>query len=136
MSEITKSEELKKELFNIKKSGWNTVSAPEMDAIQKFADEYMYFLNVGKTEREVAENTVDILNKNGFRNIEEVENLSAGDKVYYVNREKSIYIAVIGTEKMEKGLNIIGAHIDSPRIDLKPNPLYEDGGFALFKTHY
>ena len=136
MSEITKSEELKKELFNIKKSGWNTVSAPEMDAIQKFADEYMYFLNVGKTEREVAENTVDILNKNGFRNIEEVENLSAGDKVYYVNREKSIYIAVIGTEKLEKGLNIIGAHIDSPRIDLKPNPLYEDGGFALFKTHY
>ena len=136
MSEITKSEELKKELFNIKKSGWNTVSEPEMGAIQKFADEYMYFLNVGKTEREVAENTVDILNKNGFRNIEEVETLSAGDKVYYVNREKSIYIAVIGTEKMEKGLNIIGAHIDSPRIDLKPNPLYEDGGFALFKTHY
>ena len=136
MSEITKSEELKKELFNIKKSGWNKVSEPEMDAIQKFADEYMYFLNVGKTEREVAENTVDILNKNGFRNIEEMEHLSAGDKVYYVNREKSIYIAVIGTEKLEKGLNIIGAHIDSPRIDLKPNPLYEDGGFALFKTHY
>ncbi len=136
MSENTNGEELKKELFNIKKTGWNNVSDVEMDAIQKFADEYMYFLNVGKTEREVTENTVDILNKNGFKNVEKVENLSAGDKVYYVNREKSIYIAVIGTEKMEKGLNIIGAHVDSPRLDLKPNPLYEDGGFALIKTHY
>ena len=136
MSENTKGEELKKELFNIRKTGWLDVSSQEMEAIQKFADEYMYFLNVGKTEREVAENTTDILNKNGFKNIEEVEHLSAGDKVYYVNREKSIYMAVIGTEKMEKGLNIIGAHIDSPRLDLKPNPLYEDGGFALLKTHY
>ena len=136
MSENTKGEELKKELFNIKKNGWTNVSGQEMEAIQKFADEYMYFLNVGKTEREVAQNTIDILNKNGFKNIEEVEHLSAGDKVYYVNREKSIYMAVIGTEKMENGLNIIGAHIDSPRLDLKPNPLYEDGGFALLKTHY
>ena len=136
MSENTKGEELKKELFNIKKNGWNAVSESEMEEIQKFADEYMYFLNVGKTEREVIENTISILNKNGFKKLEDMENLSAGDKVYYVNREKSIYIAVIGTEKMEKGLNIIGAHVDSPRLDLKPNPLYEDGGFALLKTHY
>ena len=107
-----------------------------MEDIQKFADEYMYFLNVGKTEREVIENTTEILRKNGFRNIEETENLVSGDKVYYVNREKSIYMAVIGKEKIEKGLNIVGAHVDSPRLDLKPNPLYEDGGFALLKTHY
>ena len=136
MSENTKGAELKKELFNIKESGWNEVSDEQMADIQKFADEYMYFLNVGKTEREVIENTTDILLKNGFKNIEEVEHLSAGDKVFYINREKSLYMAVIGTEKMEKGLNIIGSHVDSPRLDLKPNPLYEDGGFALLKTHY
>lgn len=134
--ENTKGEELKKDLFNIKKTGWNSVSNKEMEDIQKFADEYMYFLNKGKTEREVIENTVDILKKNGFINIEEKEYLQTGDKVYYVNREKSIYIAVIGKEKLENGLNIVGAHVDSPRLDLKPNPLYEEGGFAFLKTHY
>ena len=134
--ENTKGEELKKELFNIKKTGWNNVSESQMEEIQKFADEYMYFLNVGKTEREVIENTESILRKNGFSNIEEKERLEPGDRVYYVNRGKSIYIAVIGKEKVENGLNIVGAHVDSPRLDLKPNPLYEDGGFALLKTHY
>lgn len=59
-----------------------------------------------------------------------------GDKVYYINRAKSVYVAVIGTDTLETGLNIVGAHIDSPRLDLKPNPLYEDSGFAYFKTHY
>lgn len=134
--ENTKGEELKKELFNIKETGWNDISQSEMEDIQKFADEYMYFLDKGKTEREVIENTVEILKKNGFANIEEKERLEIGDKVYYVNREKSIYIAVVGKEKLETGLNILGAHVDSPRLDLKPNPLYEDGGFALLKTHY
>ena len=136
MGESTKGEELKKELFNIKKTGWLEVKEDQMEKIQKFADEYMYFLNVGKTEREVIENTTKILIENGFKNVIEVENLNPGDKVYYVNREKSIYIAVIGKEKLESGLNIVGAHVDSPRLDLKPNPLYEDGGFALLKTHY
>ena len=136
MSENTKGAELKKELFNIKENGWNGVSEGQMADIQKFADEYMYFLNVGKTEREVIENTTDILIKNGFKNIEDTDYLVAGDKVYYVNREKSLYMAVIGTERLEKGLNIIGAHVDSPRLDLKPNPLYEDGGFAYLKTQY
>ena len=136
MSENTKGEELKKELFNIKKTRWTEVTQEQMDKIQKFADEYMYFLNIGKTEREVVENTTNILKKNGFKNIEEADNLKPGDKIYYVNREKSIYIAVIGTEKLEKGLNIVGAHVDSPRLDLKPNPLYEEGGFAFLKTHY
>ena len=136
MEENTKGEALKKELFNIKKTGWTEISEDKMKEIQKFADEYMYFLNVGKTEREVVENTTNILKENGFKNVEEVDSIKSGDKVYFVNREKSIYIAVIGTEKLEKGLNIVGAHVDSPRLDLKPNPLYEDGGFALLKTHY
>lgn len=68
--------------------------------------------------------------------IKEFDSLKAGDKVYYINREKSMYLAVIGEDNIENGINIIGAHADSPRLDLKPNPLYEDGGFAYFKTHY
>ena len=136
MNESTNRKKIKKQLFNIKQTGWTKITDSEMGDIQKFADEYMYFLNVGKTEREIVENTIEILNKNGFRNIEELDTVSAGDRVYYSNRDKSIYIAVIGEEKLENGLNIIGSHVDSPRLDLKPNPVYEDGGFALLKTHY
>ncbi|MBQ9298050.1 MAG: aminopeptidase [Clostridia bacterium] len=136
MSEGTKGEELKKELFNIKKTGWNDVDEMQMADIQKFADEYMYFLNHGKTEREIIENSVEILEKNGFVNIENKERLEEGDRVFYINRGKSLYVAVVGKQAMENGLNIVGAHADSPRLDLKPNPLYEDGGFALLKTHY
>ncbi len=68
--------------------------------------------------------------------MEEYSELYPGDKVYYINREKNIYIAVIGEENLEGGINIVGAHIDSPRLDLKPNPLYEDGELAYFNTHY
>ena len=123
-------------LLNEKKVGWEKIDEEKKQAIYHFADEYMYFLNQSKTEREAVDTTVDILKKNNFRNVEEVEKLEAGDKVYYVNRAKSIYMAVIGKEKLENGLNIVGAHIDSPRLDLKPNPLYEDTGFAYLKTHY
>ena len=77
-----------------------------------------------------------MLNENGFKCICEYERLNPGDKVYYINKNKSVYAAIIGKQKVEDGLNIVGAHIDSPRLDLKPNPLYEEGGFAYFKTHY
>ena len=102
----------------------------------KFSDEYIYFLNKGKTERECVAFTKKMLDENGFRDIAESETLKSGDKIYYINRDKSIYAAVIGKEKLENGLNVIGAHVDSPRLDLKPNPLYEEGEFAYFKTHY
>ena len=77
-----------------------------------------------------------MLDENGFKCICEYETLNPGDKVYYINREKSMYLAVIGEDSIENGVNIIGAHADSPRLDLKPNPLYEDNEFAYFKTHY
>ncbi len=77
-----------------------------------------------------------MLNENGFSNINSKEKLVPGDKVYYINHDKSMYIAVIGKEPLTSGLNVLGAHIDSPRLDLKPNPLYEDNGFAYLKTHY
>lgn len=89
-----------------------------------------------QTEREAVEFSKEILQKNGFVDLREKPTLMPGDKVYYINRAKSVYVAVIGTDTLETGLNIVGAHIDSPRLDLKPNPLYEDSGFAYFKTHY
>ena len=123
-------------LVNEKKTGWENLKDEQKENIFKFADEYMYFLNNGKTEREIISETKEILEKNNFVNIDTKNDLKPGDKVYYCNREKSMYIAVIGEDKLEQGLNIVGAHVDSPRLDLKPNPLYEDNGFAYFKTHY
>ena len=97
---------------------------------------YILSLNNSKTEREIVKSAVEMAKANGFKDINEVENLNVGDKVYYINKEKSMYLAIIGKEKLEEGLNIIGSHADSPRLDLKPNPLYEDQELAYFKTHY
>lgn len=136
MSEETEGKKFKEKLFNNKDVGWNKLSNKEIEDVMKFCDEYMYFLNNGKTERECASFIKKMLDENGFKCICEFETLKPGDKVYYVNRNKSVYAAIIGNDKLDNGLNVIGAHIDSPRLDLKPNPLYEEGGFAYFKTHY
>ena len=133
MAEI---DDLKNKLFRSAKSGWETVDEERRGKINKFCDEYMYFLNNSKTEREIIKSAKQMADENGFKNIDEYSELKPGDKVYYINREKSMYIAVIGNEPMENGINIIGAHADSPRLDLKPNPLYEDTGLAYLKTHY
>lgn len=101
-----------------------------------FCEDYRKFITVAKTEREFCEASVRELEKAGYVSIENKKTLKAGDKVYTVNRGKGVMAAVIGTADITEGVNIIGAHIDSPRLDLKPNPLYEDGGMALFKTHY
>ena len=138
MSEKEKSEakRLEEELFNKKESGWKNASEEEKSMIFKFSDEYIDFLNRSKTEREFVVSAKALLDLNGFKDINSVDKISAGDKVYYVNRDKSMYIAVIGNKKLEKGLNLVGAHIDSPRLDLKPNAIYEDTEFAYFNTHY
>ena len=88
------------------------------------------------TEREIVAQSERIAREHGFRSIDEYTELHPGDKVYFVNRCKNIYLAVIGKRSMEEGLNIIGAHADSPRLDLKPNPLVQEGSLAYFKTHY
>ena len=134
--EDTEGKYLKEKLFNVKKNGWLKTKEEDVQAINKYADEYMYFLNKCKTEKEAVEVSKDILIKNGFVDIAEKESLNPGDKIFFVNRERSIYAAVIGEELLEDGLRIIAGHIDSPRIDLKQNPLYEDNEFALFKTQY
>mgnify|MGYP001117616606 FL=1 len=129
-------EKLSDKLFNKKKVGWEDISPEEKNEIFVFCDGYMKFLNKAKTEREFIAQAKIKAKENGYRDISEFDSLNVGDKVYFINRDKSMYLAIIGSEKIENGMHIIGSHVDSPRLDLKPNPIYEDGGFAYFKTHY
>ena len=101
-----------------------------------FCDKYIDYLNNSKTERLCTSQSEKIAINAGFVNIENKQTLCPGDKVYKINRGKNIILAIIGSEDILKGTNIIASHIDSPRLDLKPNPLYEDSNLALFKTHY
>ena len=134
MAEKTEVEMLKKKLFNKKENGW--INTKEKENIFAYSKGYINFMNKSKTEREIIKSSKEIAESKGFKDINEFESLKAGDKVYFINRDKSMYLAVIGKNNIEDGVNIIGAHADSPRLDLKPNPLYEDGEFAYFKTHY
>ena len=136
MAEKTEGEELKEKLFNQKKNGWESASEEDKRSIYEYCKGYMDFLNHSKTEREIIKNAMEMAKERGFRDIREFEKLNPGDKVFYVNRDKNLYLAVIGTDSIEEGMNIVGAHADSPRLDLKPNPLYEDHEFAYLKTHY
>lgn len=129
-------ENLKDKLFNKKENGWEKLDTREKENIFNFCNGYINFLNNSKTERESINTAKKIAEENGFKDISNFETLNPGDKIYFVNREKSMYLAIIGTEKLEKGIHIVGSHVDSPRLDLKPNPIYEDGGFAYLKTHY
>ena len=130
------SEELKNKLFNKKENGWKDLNNEEKNKIFEFSSNYMNFLNISKTEREFVKNARKLADESGYKDIMEFDSLKPGDKIYFINREKSMYLAVIGTEPIENGLHIIGSHVDSPRLDLKPNPLCEDTELAYFKTHY
>ena len=124
---------LKYELRN----GWKVINEMNnMDAVMEYSNQYMDFLNKGKTERRCVKEIERLAIENGFKSISDVEKIVPGDKIYAINRDKNIALFVIGKQDIEKGLRIIGSHIDSPRLDLKPNPLYEDSGFAYCKTHY
>ena len=129
-------EELKEKLFNKKDNGWESLDSNQKEKVFDLSKKYMDFLNVAKTEREFIKHARKLANENGYKDIMEFDTLKPGDKIYFVNREKSMYLAIIGEKSIEEGLHIIGSHVDSPRLDLKPNPLYEDTGLAYFKTHY
>ena len=129
-------ENLKEKLFKKKESGWKSIDATQKEEVFAVSKRYMDFLNVSKTEREFIKNARKLANEHGFKDIMEFSSLKPGDKIYFVNREKSMYLAIIGENPIENGINIIGSHVDSPRLDLKPNPLTEEGGLAYFKTHY
>lgn len=129
-------EDLKEKLFDKKENGWNKVNEEEKQKIFDLSKKYMNFLNHSKTEREFIKSARKLADEHGFKDIMNFDTLKPGDKIYFVNRNKSMYLAIIGTEKIEDGLHIIGSHVDSPRLDLKPNPLYENTEMAYFKTHY
>jgi len=135
-----KKEKLSDKLFFKLKSGWEGIDKKTDKEVEDFAAAYKQFLDNGKTERECADTACEILEKNGFINIDssgaKVKKLEAGMKIYKNVRGKSVLAAVIGKKSAEEGFNILGAHIDSPRLDLKQNPLYEDSDLALFDTHY
>lgn len=118
------------------KNVFSKAGEQEKHQIFDFCEDYRKFISDAKTEREFCEDTCRLLENNGFVLLEEKKKLNPGDKIYTVNRGKGVIAAVIGNRAMEEGINLIGAHIDSPRLDLKPNPLYEDQGIAYFKTHY
>ena len=123
-----------------KKNTWETYSSKQLKELEKINAQYRDFLDNGKTERECIDTIVNTIEKSGYRELEslikEGAALKTGDKVYSVWMNKSIAMFQIGRKPMTDGMNILGAHIDSPRLDVKQNPLYEDGGFAYLDTHY
>ena len=135
MSEKTK--QLKEMLFNQKKNGIDVFTEDELNACDEFCEGYKDFLGTHKTEREVAAYVEDVAQKNGFVKFDEFGGaLNAGDKVYYANRGKAIILCVKGKRSIKDGVRISAAHIDSPRLDLKQCPIYEQDGVGYFKTHY
>ena len=124
-------ENLKENLFQKKENGWDELDESKKEEAFKISDNYMNFLNHAKTEREFVVQATKLARENGYKDIMEFEKLQPGDKIYFINRSKSMYLAVIGTESIENGMHIIGSHIDSPRLDLKPNPLYEDSELIM-----
>ena len=123
-----------------RKNVWTNYGKKELAELEKLNKNYRHFLDHGKTERECVKAAVKQAKKEGFKDLKEVirsgEKLQAGDRVYDVFMEKAIALFIIGSKDMEKGMNILGAHIDSPRLDLKQNPLYEDTELAYLDTHY
>ena len=134
MSDSNKA--LKEKLLSSRKNGFDRVDAAELEQMEAYCKEYMTFLDAGKTERLCAAETVRLAEQAGYKPLVRGQALKAGDKVYVCNRGKSVLLAHIGSKPMSEGAQIAAAHIDSPRLDLKPNPLYEDNELAYFKTHY
>ncbi len=129
------AKELAKELLN----SYKHISIEDETAFAKadeFSVAYKEFLDKGKTERECVNYAVELLSKNGYEEFDASKTYKAGDKIYKVNRGKAIMAATIGSKSIEEGIRINAAHIDSPRLDLKPNPVYEKSELAFFKTHY
>ncbi|WP_295579205.1 aminopeptidase [uncultured Oscillibacter sp.] len=134
MSEEIK--ELKKRLLTSRKNGYDRVSRQDQDAAAAYCAGYAAFLDAGKTERLCAAETVRLAEAAGYRPYVRGMAVQSGDKLYVLNRGKAVMLAHIGRKSLAEGAQIAAAHIDSPRLDLKPTPLYEEGELAYFKTHY
>ena len=130
------TEQLRESLLSAPKNGYNKLSSEQRAEMEAYCKRYSTFMDACKTEREATAWAVEIAEKHGFQAIQPGMKLNPGDKVYKNNRDKSIMLAVIGSESLNGGANICAAHVDSPRMDVKPNPLYEDSEIAYLKTHY
>lgn len=124
------------ELFAEYPNLYDGISKSDLLACMAFAEDYKSFLNKSKTEREFTANSIEAASQLGFVDIESKKRLKAGDKVYASIKDKGLILAVIGKKGVSEGFNILGAHVDSPRLDLKPNPVFEDSETVYFKTHY
>ena len=118
------------------KNAWEKYEGKKLEELMSFNEDYKHFITVGKTERACVKESVTLARAKGFKELHEYKELKAGDKVYFVNKNKNIAAYVIGKNSVEDGLRVLGAHIDSPRLDIKQNPLYEREGFAMLDTHY
>ncbi len=130
------NEEWKDALLMAPKNGYNRLTAEQRQEMEAYAKRYTAFMDACKTEREATAWTAAEAEKRGFKPMSDDMEVKPGDKIYFNNRDKSIILAVVGSESLACGANICAAHVDSPRMDLKPNPLYEDSEIAYFKTHY
>ena len=130
------TEELRESLLAAPKNGYARITPEQKEEMNAYSKRYMAFMDACKTEREATAWAIKEAEKYGFVPFVPGMEVKPGDKIYYNNRDKAIALAVIGTESLAKGSNICAAHVDSPRMDLKPNPLYEDSEIAYFKTHY
>ena len=128
--------EIRDELFYKQKNGYDTMCTQQRIDMEDYCRGYMAFLNEARTEREAVKIAIEMAEDKGFVEYVDGMKLSPGDKVYCNNRSKALMLAVIGSKSLEEGCVIAGAHVDSPRIDLKQNPLYESDELAYFKTHY
>ncbi len=128
--------ERKEKLFSSAKNGYDKMAAEEKANMDEYCEKYKDFLNQGRTERECAQRAIALAKEHGFVEYHRGMDLKPGDKIYSCNRGKSVMLAVMGERPLSEGCQIAAAHIDSPRLDMKPNPLYEDGEMAYFKTHY
>ena len=136
MAEKTKGEMLKEKLFLEKKDAYEKADEKKIKEIYSYAEGYKSFLDQAKTERESVRYALGYVKEHGFKEFEYGKKYLPGDKIYFNNRGKAIYLVTIGKKSLDEGFSIAAAHIDSPRIDLKQCPVYEDGGMAFFKTHY
>lgn len=123
-------------LFYKKHYVWEKIDGEAKKEVFELADDYKKFIDASKTERLSINEIVRRAKAAGFKNFIEQDTIKEGDKIYYVNKGKACVLFVVGKDEIEKGMNIVGSHVDSPRIDLKQNPLYEDHGISLLKTHY
>lgn len=136
MEEKSQGKLLKEQLLRNPKNMGSTLEDGEIKAAMEFCEGYKAFLDSSKTEREAVDTMVSMLEKRGYQPFDPHKKYQPGDKVYRNNRGKALVMAVIGRRPLEEGVHIAASHIDSPRLDLKPNPLYEEAQLALFKTHY